>query len=300
MKITPRHLVKGDTVGLIALSSKVQMEKLSEATAFLEELGLSYKIGKTIGAENRYFAGTDEEKIADFHAMIEDPEIKAIFCVRGGYGMARIAEKIDYELLAENPKIVWGFSDVTYLHTAINEFSDLVTFHGPMLMSSVKMDDLSKKMFLQLFSPMEVQYTEHISPLTTLVPGVARGILTGGNLTRIVNSLGTKFEIRTEGKLLFIEDIGEALPRIDVMLQQLKQARKFDQVAGVVVGSFTNTEADEAALMEVLQEYFGTLGVPVVAGFKMGHDTPNFAIPLGVEAILDAQEKVLRILPGVQ
>ncbi|WP_082332518.1 S66 peptidase family protein [Lysinibacillus contaminans] len=299
MKSTAPHLVKGDTVGLVALSSAVEVEELGEALAFLDELGLRYKVGSTIGAKYKYLAGTDEERLADFHAMVEDPEVKAIFCVRGGYGCARIAEKIDYTLLTENPKIFWGFSDLTYMHIAINEFSDLVTFHGPMIMTTRKMDEISKKMFLQLFTPMEVQYTEIISPLTTIASGVARGQLTGGNLRRLVSTLGTKFEIRTEGKILVLEDIAETIPRIDSMLQQLKQARKLDHLAGVVIGSFTQTEADEAELLTLMEEYFADLEVPVVAGFKIGHETTNIAIPLGVEAILDAKEKVLRILPGV-
>lgn len=299
MKSTVPHLQKGDTVGLVALSSPAQPEKLGDAIAFLEELGLNYIIGDTIQAKQDYLAGSDEERLADFHEMVRNPEVKAIFCVKGGYGSARIAEKIDYGLLEENPKIFWGFSDLTYLHCTINEYANLVTFHGPLLMSVKRIDDLSKKMFLQLFSPMELQYTEDISPLTTIAPGVARGQIIGGNLRRLVNTLGTKFEIRTEGRILLIEELGETIPSIDAMLQQLKQARKLEQLAGVMIGSFTQTEADETALFTLMKDYFADLDVPVVAGFRIGHDSTNIAIPLGVDAILDAQEKTLRILPGV-
>ncbi|WP_427108744.1 S66 peptidase family protein [Lysinibacillus xylanilyticus] len=299
MKSTVPHLQKGDTVGLVALSSPAQPEKLGDAIAFLEELGLNYIIGDTIQAKHDYLAGSDEERLADFHEMVRNPEVKAIFCVKGGYGSARIAEKIDYGLLEENPKVFWGFSDLTYLHCAINEYANLVTFHGPLLMSVGRIDDLSKKMFLQLFSPMELQYTEDISPLTTIAPGVARGEIIGGNLRRLVNTLGTKFEVRTEGRILLIEDLGETIPKIDENLQQLKQARKLEQLVGVIIGSFTQTEADEEALMTLMKDYFADLDVPVVAGFKIGHDSTNIAIPLGVDAILDAQEKVLKILPGV-
>lgn len=299
MKSTVPHLQKGDTVGLVALSSPAQPEKLGDAIAFLEELGLNYIIGDTIQAKHDYLAGSDEERLADFHEMVRNPEVKAIFCVKGGYGSARIAEKIDYGLLEENPKVFWGFSDLTYLHCAINEYANLVTFHGPLLMSVGRIDDLSKKMFLQLFSPMELQYTEDISPLTTIAPGVARGEIIGGNLRRLVNTLCTKFEVRTEGRILLIEELGETIPNIDAMLQQLKQARKVEQLAGVVIGSFTQTEADEAALLALMKDYFADLGIPVVAGFKIGHDSTNIAIPIGVDAILDAQERVLKILPGV-
>ena len=299
MKSTVPHLQKGDTVGIVALSSLVEPEKLGEALSFLDDLGLHYIIGDTIQAKHAYLAGSDEMRLTDLHEMVRNPEIKAIFCVKGGYGSARIAEKIDYALFEEHPKIFWGFSDLTYLHCAINEYANLVTFHGPLLMSVGRIDELSKKMFLQLFSPIEIQYTEEISPLTTIASGVARGQIIGGNLRRLVSSIGTKFEVRTEGRILLIEEIAESIPRIDSMLQQLKQARKLEQLAGIVIGSFTQTGADEAALLMLMKEYFGELGIPVVAGFKIGHDTTNIAIPLGAEAILDAQEKVLKILPGV-
>lgn len=299
MKSTVPHLQKGDTVGLVALSSLVKPEMLGDATSFLDDLGLRYIIGDTIQAKHDYLAGSDEERLADFHEMVKNPEIKAIFCVKGGYGSARIAEKIDYELLVENPKIIWGFSDLTYLHCAINEYANLVTFHGPLLMSVERIDAVSKRMFLQLFSPMELQYTEDISPLTTIAPGVARGQIIGGNLRRLVNTIGTKFEVRTEGRILLIEELAETIPHIDSMLQHLKQARKLEQLAGVIIGSFTQTGADEAALFTLMKEYFADLGIPVVAGFKIGHEETNIAIPLGVDAILDAQEKVLKILPGV-
>ncbi|KAB0445040.1 S66 peptidase family protein [Lysinibacillus fusiformis] len=299
VKNTVPRLQKGDVVGIVALSSLVEPEKLGDALAFLDELGLRYIVGDTIHAKHDYLAGSDEIRLADFHEMVKNPEVKAIFCVKGGYGAARIAEKIDYTLLEENPKIFWGFSDITYLHCAINEYANLVTFHGPMLMAANTMDELSKKMFVQLFSPIEIQYTESISPLITIAGGVARGELIGGNLYRLVSTLGTKFEIQTEGKILLIEELAESIPNIDSMLQQLKQARKLEQLAGVVIGSFTQTESDDAALHYLMKEYFGDLGIPVVAGFKIGHESTNIGIPLGVDAYLDAEGKVLKILPGV-
>ncbi|KOY82294.1 LD-carboxypeptidase [Lysinibacillus macroides] len=299
MKTTVPHLQKGDLVGVVALSSRVEPEKLGEALSFLEELGLHYIVGDTIYAQHHYLAGDDDIRLADFHEMVKNQQVKAIFCIKGGYGSARIAEKIDYALLEENPKIFWGFSDVTYLHCAINEYANLVTFHGPMLMATSKIDNLSKKMFFQLFSPMEIQYTEAISPLTTIAEGVARGELIGGNLHRLVNTVGTKFEVCTDGKILLLEERGEAIAKIDAMLQQLKQARKLEQLAGVVLGSFIETGSDEEELHAVMKDYFAELGIPVMAGFKFGHEYTNIAIPLGADAILDTQEKVLKILPGV-
>ena len=303
MKIRPQRLRKGDTVGLVALSSPLKMEQLGAKTAFIESLGLHYKLGQTIGLPDGMLAGTDEERLEDFHAMIRDPEVKGIFCVRGGYGLARIIDQIDYQLLEDNPKIIWGFSDVTSLHLAVNELSDLVTFHGPMLSNGEEeLDALSTKMFQQLFSPLEIQYSEMINPLETISGGVVRGELTGGNLNRIVRTLGTKFEFDAQGKIIVLEDIKEALEHIDGMMNQLRQARKLEQAAGFVIGSFTELGKEETyeEVLDIMREYLTPLNKPVLAGFQIGHCKPNVAIPLGVEAIIDADEKVLRILPGVE
>lgn len=304
MKIRPKRLNVGDTVGVVALSSPLEMEKLQDKLDILTELGLTYKIGQTVGLSGDYLAGTDKERLNDFHNMVEDPEVKAIFCLRGGYGTARIVDKIDYQLLAENPKILWGFSDVTYLLNAVQLYSDVITFHGPMLSSVVEreLSNTSKKMFQQLFSPFEIQYDEMISPLHTIAPGVVRGELIGGNLHRLVSTLGTKFEFDANGKTILLEEIGESLEKIDGMLNHLRLARKLDQAAGFVIGSFTKVGegVTDEDVWSLLEEYLKPLGKPVLAGFKIGHCEPNIAIPLGVDTILDANEKVLRILPGVQ
>lgn len=303
MKKRPQRLSQGDTVGIIALSSPLKMEELPMKLEMIESLGLKYKLSPTIAAYDGYLAGTDEERVNALHEMIEDPEIKAIFCVRGGYGIGRLADMINYPLIEENPKIIWGFSDVTYLHTVVNEYSDLVTFHGPMLSRGDEpLDELSKKMFLQLFQPMEIQYSESISPLNTVVNGTVRGELTGGNLNRMVSSLGTKFEINLKGKIVLLEDVGEDLQRVDGMMNQLRLARKLEQAAGFILGSFTNLNEDETEqdVYDLIGSFIKPFNKPTVSGFRIGHCEPNIAIPLGVEAILDADNKIIRILPGVE
>lgn len=304
MKIRPKRLQVGDTVGVVALCSPLTMDKLPDQLKVLEELGLKYKLGKTIGLTGKYLSGTDEERANDLHEMIDDPEIKAIFCLRGGYGAARIADKIDYQLLMENPKIFWGFSDVTYFHNAFHEYSNIVTFHGPMLSSVTKksLSDLSKRMFQQLFRPLEIQYDENISPLHTIVPGSVRGEFVGGNMHRLVSTLGTKYEMDTTNKIILFEEIGEPLQKIDGMLNQLRLARKLEAAAGFAIGSFTELEigAKLEDVYAIFEEYLKPLNKPTLAGFKIGHCEPNIAVPLGVEAILDANYKTLRILPGVQ
>lgn len=304
MKIRPKRLNIGDTVGVVALCSPLAMEKLPEKLEFLESLGLRYKLGETVGLTGNYLSGTDEERLNDLHNMIQDPEIKAIFCLRGGYGAARIADRIDYQLLTENPKIFWGFSDVTYFHNAFQEYSNIVTFHGPMLSSvgTSHFSELSKKMFQQLFMPFEIQYDENISSLQTVVSGTARGELTGGNLHRLVSTLGTKFEFDAKGKILLFEDIGESLQKIDGMLNQLRLARKLDEAAGFVIGNFSMLEdgAQIEDVWNIFEEYLKPLKKPAIAGFMIGHCEPNIALPLGVDAILDADLRVLRVLPGVE
>ncbi len=303
MKKRPQRLSQGDTVGVIALSSPVKMEELPMKLEVIESLGLKYKLSPTIAAYDGYLAGTDEERLNALHEMIEDPEIKAIFCVRGGYGIGRLADKINYPLIEENPKIIWGFSDVTYLHTVVNEYSDLVTFHGPMLSRGDEpLDELSKKMFLQLFQPMEIQYSESISPLNTVVNGTVRGELTGGNLNRMVSSLGTKFEINLKDKIVLLEDVGEDLQRVDGMMNQLRLARKLEQAAGFILGSFTHLKEDETEqdVYDLIESFIKPFNKPTVSGFRIGHCEPNIAIPLGVEAQLDADNKILLILPGVE
>lgn len=307
MRTMPKRLKKGDTVGVIAPSSPPNLENLKKALPFLEELGLKVKMGKSVEATNGYLAGSDDERLADLHAMFEDPEIAGIICAGGGYGAARYTDRIDFAMIKENPKVFWGYSDITFLHTAIGEYSELVTFHGPMLASDVgkpEFHERSASMFGQLFGPFELFYSEEISPLASLTGGIAEGELVGGNLSLIRSAIGTKFELDVKGKILLIEDIDEEPYQVDEMLNQLRMARKFDEAAGIVIGDFKNAEPKKRekslTLDEVFDHYFSDLKIPVVKGFKIGHCEPHFSVPLGAKARLDADAKTLTILPGVE
>lgn len=307
MRKLPKRLKKGDTVGIIAPSSPPNQENLQKALPFLEELGLKIKLGKSVDAAHGYLAGTDEERLADLHAMFEDPEVSGIICAGGGYGAARYADKIDYAMIMENPKVFWGYSDITFLHTAIGEYAEMVTFHGPMLASDVgkpEFHERSGRMFGQLFEPFELHYTEEVAPLDTLVGGVAQGELVGGNLSLIRSAIGTKFDLDVKGKILLIEDIDEEPYEVDEMLNQLRMARKFDEAAGIVIGDFKNASPKKRkpslTLDQVFNDYFSDLKIPVVNGFKIGHCEPHFSVPLGALARLDGDAKTLTILPGVE
>ena len=307
MRQKPARLKKGDTIGVISPSGPFRDGQLEKALPFLEKLGLNYKLGKNASNRWGYLAGKDEERLADLHDMFADPDIAGIICSRGGYGAARFTDKIDFELIRNNPKVFWGYSDITFLHTSFGQLANLATFHGPMLTSDVAGDDfaeLSAKMFEQLFEPTPLVYDESISKLEVLSEGVAIAEIVGGNLSLLANGIGTKFEIETNGKILLIEDINEEPYRVDCMLNQLRQANKLDALAGVVIGDFADAgpkgDKPSLTLEEVLDDYFKNRPYPVVKGFKIGHCQPHFAIPLGVEAELDATNKVLRLAPGVE
>lgn len=305
--IHPERLHMGDTVGIIAPASPVNLQELRQGMLFFEKMGLHVKLGKQIDQVHGYLAGTDEERLADVHAMFADPSVKAIICARGGYGTGRMAAATDYDLIRGNPKIFWGYSDITYLHTAIRQATGLITFHGPMVASDIakaNFADLSACLFDQLFAPTTLCYNENISALQVLVPGEATGELVGGNLSLMVSSLGTPQEITTAGKLLLMEDIGEEPYRVDAMLNQLKLAGKLSEVAGIIIGDFAlanpKNEKPSLSMQQVFQHYLGALPCPVMSGFKIGHCTPNFSVPLGAKATLSTVQNSLTVNAGVK
>lgn len=307
MRFRPQKLKQGDTVGIIAPSSPPDQKSLEKSLEFLRGLGLKWKFGDHVKDVYGYLAGTDESRLDDIHKMFKDPEVKAIICAGGGFGSARYTDQLDFELIRQNPKIFWGFSDVTFLHTAIGLYSNLVTFHGPMLASCVGREsfhDLSAKMFNQLFEPKELRYEQSITPLETIHDGVVTGEIVGGNLSLLAHSLGTPYEVNTKGKILFLEDIGEEPYRVDGLLNQLRLAGKLEDAAGIVIGDFADAEPQKRkislTLTELFDHYTKNLKIPVVKGFNIGHCEPHFSIPLGVEATLDANELTLTIKPGVE
>ncbi|MBA9025107.1 S66 peptidase family protein [Peribacillus huizhouensis] len=304
--IKPARIQKGDTVGVIAPASPPDQEKVKQALSFFTELGLHYKLGKNIECQYGYLAGSDEERVEDVHSMFLDPSVKAIFSARGGYGTPRIATQIDYEIVKNNPKIFWGYSDLTFLHNAFIQKAGLVTFHGPMLSSDLggdSIDPLTKSRFMQLFDSQSFVYDETISPLVTEIPGEASGLLIGGNLSLLVSTLGTEFEIDTKDKLLFIEDIHEEPRSVDRMLNQLYMCGKLSDATGILVGNFKECEPSHSlslTLAEVLQHYMKLANKPAVSGFQIGHCTPHVAIPLGTFSKLDASNRKVIIESGVK
>jgi muramoyltetrapeptide carboxypeptidase len=307
LSIRPKRLQKGDTVGVIAPASPPDLEKLQRALPFLEELGLKVKVGKHVDSLNGYLAGTDEERIADLHEMFGDEEVKGILCAGGGYGTARIADRLDYDLIRNHPKVFWGYSDITFLHTAIHQKTGMVTFHGPMLSSDIgqeEVHELTKQSFQQLFTETTIEYTEAIFPLEVIHEGNVTGEIIGGNLSLLVSTLGTPFEVDTKGKILFIEDIDEEPYQVDRMLNQLRMAGKLEEAAGILVCDFHHGTPKKRkrslTLDDVVADHIAPAGKPAMKGFKIGHCSPHVAIPIGVKGALDTTTKTFIVEPGIQ
>jgi muramoyltetrapeptide carboxypeptidase len=306
MMVMPERLKKGDTIGVIAPASPPNKENLVRGLKFIEELGLNYKLGKSLFKEYGYLAGKDEERLADLNEMFLDDEVKGIICAGGGYGTARIASGIDFEVIKNNPKIFWGYSDITFLHTAIRQETGLVTFHGPMLASDMGKEDVnqvSKDTFQQLFEPADLNYSVEISLIEEMVPGSAGGPLVGGNLSLLSSSMGTPYEIDTKGKILLIEDINEEPRAVDRMLNQLYMAGKLQEASGILVGDFNNCVPERElslSLDEVIEHYIKLADRPTLKGFKMGHCTPHIAVPFGTDARMDTKMKSVFVESGIK
>ena len=309
--LNPAALKPGDTIAFAAPAGPAVMAPLREYARTLEKAG--YKVIIPEGIEGRkqgYLGGTDDQRADELNGFIRDPKVRAIFPVRGGYGLTRIIDRIDYPALRKDPKIITGYSDLTALHLAVAHEARVVTFHSPMPMGDLWQDDKEKfafagrsfrhVVFADQYGPGQngfvVAPPEGRKP-ETLVGGKASGRLLGGNLTLICSTLGTPYAIQPKGAVLFIEDVNEAPYRVDRSLSQLRLAGVLDQVAGVVIGSFTSKEpADRDETDRVLREYFAKSKVPVILNFPIGHTPHNATVPHGGLVELDANETVLKVL----
>ncbi|MFQ3545748.1 LD-carboxypeptidase [Halobacillus rhizosphaerae] len=301
--IKPSSLQKGDRVAVIAPAGPPDREHLLQGQRVLEEMGLDVVIGKNVFNAEEDLAAAGEKRLADLHEAFSDPAIRGVFCANGGFGSAKIAPMIDYEKLQSNPKIFWGYSDITYLLNAIQQFSDLVTFHGPMVASDLNDEQITKETassFAPLFTGESIIYDSHTSRLQTIAHGTGEGPLAGGNLTLLTSGLGTPYQVKSKGSILLIEEVAEPAFRVDLMLTHLKQAGVFDEVQGVVLGNFQADPDEHFKIRKVLQNFFAHARFPVVENFLFGHCQPNYGVPLGVEATLTTSPPQLLIDSGVQ
>lgn len=303
-------LKAGDTIAFVAPAGPVEIEPITRYATQLEAIGFHVQIPPNVVRKWEYLAGTDEERANELNEAIRNPEVKAIFAIRGGFGLTRILDRIDYEALRKSPKVVVGYSDLTALHLAIARKTQLVTFHGPMPMSNLWQADTPKYkyandafrrvVFAKSYSDGTVGFAIPLpTDVTTkaLVGGKATGRLVGGNLSLVCATLGTPYAIDPKDSILFLEDVNEAPYRVDRMLSQLRLAGILNAVSGVVIGDFSSKDAEEKrAINRVLQEYFGSLRVPVLMNFPVGHVPENATIPHGALAEIDSEKLSLRLL----
>lgn len=310
--IRPKALRAGDTVGLITPSSYVSdPDRLALAERTARYFGLVPKFAKSVRKREGYLGGTVEERLDDLHAMFRDPEVKAVFAIRGGYGAAQLLDRIDYDLIRSHPKIFLGYSDITALHLAIQKLAGLVTFHGPITLSRFTpytQTYFRKALFEtepigRVTNPPDSDPLRPGHTLRTVRAGRARGRLIGGNLTLISTTMGTPYEVETSGRILFVEDVEEQPYSIDRMLTQLRLAGKLDAAAGVIFGEcqdcrprdFKPSYESTLSVGEVVDEILGRLRVPVLSGLTIGHTDDQLTLPLGVMAELDADKGELVI-----
>ena len=301
----PKRLHPGDKIAITAASSPVNEKKLRAGIKTLESLGLKIQVFDSCHKKHAYLAGTDDIRLKNLHTAFADKSIKGIFMARGGYGAGRILPHLNYSLIKKNPKVFVGFSDVTALHIVFNQICKLVTFHGPMPGANLNdeadtltINSLKQMVFAQWHVPQPTLATR------TLVPGNATGILTGGNLSLIAASLGTPFEINTRGRILFMEEIDEAPYKIDRLFLQLKQAGKFRDAKGLILGDFS-PETPET-LDTAIRELIIPENKPTICNLPCGHTNPTITLPLGLvirltancSPMLDADPSSSLLRPG--
>jgi muramoyltetrapeptide carboxypeptidase len=305
----PKRLREGATVALIAPASPASDEKIIKALANLAALGYNVCEGDSLRARYGYLAGKDEARLADLHWAFSDPDVDAVWCVRGGYGVTRLLPHVDYDLIRKHPKPFIGFSDVTALHIAIGQKTGLVTFHGPVAASDFPENTLQhframlvnpQPGYLLRTPDAEESLPDDAFRPFSIVPGTASGKLTGGNLSLLAALAGTEFEPSFRQKIVFIEDVGEQPYRIDRLLTQLLQATDLNQAAGIALGVFAecgpkNTEFS-LSLPETLRDRLGNLGIPVLYGLPFGHVAHQATFPYQIDARLDANNQTLTLL----
>ena len=297
-----RRLHAGGCLAVIAPAGPAEID-VQAAQDWAFSKGYRLKLFPGVYEKQGYLAGPDARRLEDLHAAFSDPEVDAILCLRGGYGCPRLLDKVDFSLLRHYAKPFVGYSDLTALQLAIALEAGFVTFHGPMLRPDIltPREAPTERALLDMLTGLlgvgdDISHPEGY-PLRTLAPGVSEGILLGGNLAMICSSLGSPWEVSTEGRVLFMEDVNEPLYRIDRLLNQLRLAGKLEGVAGILVGDFAGL--DPEALDLLFQEYFGHRGIPVLSGWKSGHCNPNLTLPLGARVRLDATQKRLTLLQDV-
>jgi len=300
-RVKGQTLKPGDCIGIITPGSYAQ-KKDFEAVELLKAHGYKVKIAPAAKSVYGHFAGSDRKRAEDINNFFKDDEVKAILCTRGGYGCARVLDKLDYKMIAKHPKMLIGFSDVTALHIAIGERCGLSTVHGPMLVSFTRENFKSEYTTENFFKGLENGFSGEIpmpegQELKSVINGRAEGIIMGGNLTLLAALAGTPYELNGKGALLLIEEVGESPYRIDRMMNQLYQSGLLKRVNGILYGDFVGCKdpdpdgIEDFTVEQVLKYYARLSGKPVIKNVPAGHGKFNAFIPLGVHAVMEANDK---------
>lgn len=309
--VRPSRLSPGSRVGLVAPAGPLlERDDLTRAQELCRALGYEPVLGRNAHSRHGYLAGTDDQRLADLNGVLQDRNIDAVWCIRGGYGALRLLDRVDYDAIARRPKAILGFSDITALLNAVTRVTGVVTYHGPV--ARAPMSAFSRRHFQRVLTSTEVpgRLDRLPSPADVLVPqehrivtlvgGTAEGPLAGGNLSLLHCLIGTPYFPILDQAILFLEDVGEDLYNVDRMLAHLRLVGALQKLAGIAVGRFT--ELDRASrdgafgFDEVLATYFEPLGVPVAYGFPIGHIESQWTLPLGIRARLNADAGELELL----
>ncbi|MBS1621366.1 MAG: LD-carboxypeptidase [Bacteroidetes bacterium] len=284
---TPPFLQKGDTIGLVCPAGYMPVEKVQACIRVLQEWGYTTKTGITVGGNSEtYFSGTDEERLIDFQKMLDDDNVKAILCARGGYGTTRIIDKIKFKKFAEQPKWIIGFSDITVLHSHLYSNYYISSLHAPMA-AAFNEDNGVNEFLGSLKNVLEGKKIKYQCPVHERNrKGEGIGELVGGNLALLAHLIGTDSDIKTKGRILFIEDTGEYLYNIDRMMYQVKRNGKLSKLAGLIVGGFTDMKDTERpfgkTIYEIIEDVVKDYDYPVCYNFPVSHGKENYALKVGV------------------
>jgi muramoyltetrapeptide carboxypeptidase len=308
--IKPPRLSQGDVIGLIAPSGRLDADAIDTSIGHVEALGCRAKLGLYLREVQGNYAGSVEQRVADLHRMFLDPEVKAIWCIRGGSGAISLLRHVDYELIRTHPKILLGYSDITALHLAIRKMTGLVTFHGPVALSTP--NDYANRHLLAVLTdpqpayviPMSSENAAHareapVYAVNTVHGGVATGPLIGGNLSLVSALAGTPYAADFRDSLLFLEEVNEEPYRIDRWMTQLDLAVGFEKAAGVMIGICEHCQPEGGpglTLEQALATHLAPLTVPAVSGYSFGHIRHQFTLPVGVRARLDTAAQTVTLL----
>lgn len=294
--IKPPSLKKGDKIGIVSLSSVLDEKRLLEGKKVIEkDFGHETVFSSNILNAYHNFAGTDQERIKAFQAMLDNPDIKGIIAGRGGYGASKIIDQIDWQKFKQNPKWLVGFSDLTVVHQKIQSFG-IQSIHGPMMVTLTN-DDVSTESLKKALSGKSLKYKERGHPFNRI--GQCTGQIIGGNLCLLAHNIGSSSDISFENKILFLEDVGEYTYNIDRMMVQLKRAGKLNKLAGLIVGQFSDAKENKIPFgktaFEIIQEHTASFEYPVSYDFPLGHDKENRAIRCGEEMKLEVLKDMVKL-----